>query len=297
MDKTLPGERPLSTRKSSHTLKWDTLLRYRLIEIIALWEGRLTTNVLQNAFGIGRQKASADIKTYRDKHPSNLSYDASRKGYYTSPEFIPHYTQGVADEYLQLITQHEDLSSCFADTIKGVPHTTVLYPPIRSISPDILRPIVQACRDNNRIECAYVSLNHPDNDGRIIAPHTIVWNGYRWHVRAWCEKSQGFRDFVLSRISEAPESLGRADKEMADDLAWNTSIEMHFCADPRLSAAQQKVVEMDFGMHDKKLVIETRAALATYLMQLLRIKTNTESKPEAQQVVLKNVDELREWIF
>ena len=36
-------------------LRWDLLLRYRLIEVIALWEGRLTTNHLVRAFGIGRQ--------------------------------------------------------------------------------------------------------------------------------------------------------------------------------------------------------------------------------------------------
>jgi len=41
--------------------RWDSLLRYRAIEIIALWEGRLTTNHLCDSFGIGRQQASKDI--------------------------------------------------------------------------------------------------------------------------------------------------------------------------------------------------------------------------------------------
>ena len=35
-------------------VRWDLLLRYRLIEVMALWEGRLTTNHLMRAFGIGR---------------------------------------------------------------------------------------------------------------------------------------------------------------------------------------------------------------------------------------------------
>lgn len=42
-------------------LRWDLLTRYRLIEIVAQWEGRLTTNHLMNSFGIGRQQASKDI--------------------------------------------------------------------------------------------------------------------------------------------------------------------------------------------------------------------------------------------
>ena len=45
-------------------LRWDLLMRYRLIEIVAQWEGRLTTNHLVNSFGIGRQQASKDINAY-----------------------------------------------------------------------------------------------------------------------------------------------------------------------------------------------------------------------------------------
>ena len=52
----MPDER--STR---WPFRWDLLLRYRFIEIIALWEGRLTTRHLCNTFGIGRQQASKDF--------------------------------------------------------------------------------------------------------------------------------------------------------------------------------------------------------------------------------------------
>ena len=36
--------------------RWELLLRYRFIETIALWEGRLTTRHLCDTFGIGRQR-------------------------------------------------------------------------------------------------------------------------------------------------------------------------------------------------------------------------------------------------
>ena len=41
--------------------RWELLLRYRFIETLALWEGRLTTRHLCDTFGIGRQQASKDI--------------------------------------------------------------------------------------------------------------------------------------------------------------------------------------------------------------------------------------------
>ena len=62
------------------TLRWEQLLRYRFIEIIVLWEGRLTTRHLCEVFGIGRQQASKDINNYkRTIGPGNLEYDSQQK--------------------------------------------------------------------------------------------------------------------------------------------------------------------------------------------------------------------------
>ena len=56
--------------------RWEQLLRYRFIEIVAMWEGRLTTRHLCDVFGIGRQQASKDINNYkRSIGPGNLEYD------------------------------------------------------------------------------------------------------------------------------------------------------------------------------------------------------------------------------
>ena len=70
-----------TTSEKTWPFRWDLLLRYRYIEIIALWEGRLTTRHLCETFGIGRQQASKDINTYlRKVGPDNLVYDKYLKG-------------------------------------------------------------------------------------------------------------------------------------------------------------------------------------------------------------------------
>ena len=57
-------------------VRWDLALRYRLIETVVWWEGRLTTGHLIQSFGISRQQASKDINTYINEHaPENLTYD------------------------------------------------------------------------------------------------------------------------------------------------------------------------------------------------------------------------------
>ena len=81
-------------------IRFDILQRYRLIEIICLWEGRLTTNRLTEIFGISRQQASKDIGRYnKDISALNLIYDKHLKGYIPSPSFKPRLTKGGVEEF------------------------------------------------------------------------------------------------------------------------------------------------------------------------------------------------------
>jgi len=101
-------------KKTDWPIRWDLLLRYRLIEIIALWEGRLTTNHICHSFGIGRQQASKDINTYlRELAPDNLVYDRHLKGYVPSSSFRPVVTAGNASEYQDLLARQDALSDTF----------------------------------------------------------------------------------------------------------------------------------------------------------------------------------------
>ncbi|MBN0259603.1 WYL domain-containing protein, partial [Pseudomonas aeruginosa] len=46
----------MKRKQSIESVRWDLALRYRLIETVAWWEGRLTTNHLIQSFGISRQQ-------------------------------------------------------------------------------------------------------------------------------------------------------------------------------------------------------------------------------------------------
>lgn len=72
----------MKRKQSIESVRWDLALRYRLIETVAWWEGRLTTGHLMQSFGISRQQASKDINTYIAEHaPKNLTYDKHLKDY------------------------------------------------------------------------------------------------------------------------------------------------------------------------------------------------------------------------
>jgi predicted DNA-binding transcriptional regulator YafY len=280
-------------------LRWDLLLRYRLIEIIVFWEGRLTTNHLIDTFGIGRQQASKDINNYNNKvGVGNLVYDKFLKGYKPTPNFKPAVTSGTADEYLHLLNRNNDLSQTFDTLPLATGNTEILHVPVRNIDPSIIRAIVTAARQQKRLDVDYVSVNNPNREGRVIAPHTIVHTGLRWHVRAWCEKNQDYRDFVLSRFRGVPEIMDLSENNIDDDTSWNTPVTIKLKPDTRLSREQKAVIARDYGMTNGVLKIATRGSLVQYALQQLHVDDKLlQGKPSAQQIIISNYSDIQTWLF
>lgn len=288
-----------ASSKAKWPIRWELLVRYRYIETIALWEGRLTTRHLCDTFGIGRQQASKDINQYlRHIGPDNLHYDKSLKGYKPAPGFTPRVTRGLADEYLHLMARNNELSNVFESLALNVANVEVLTVPLRDVRAEILRPIMQAARQQRRLEVDYVSLHNPDREGRIIVPHTVVFTGLRWHVRAWCEKNQEYRDFVLSRFRGLPEMLEESPHGVDEDREWNSQVTLRIVPDPRLRPDQREVVAHDYGMQDGVLAITLRGKLVPYALKLLHIEPgDAQDNPAAQQIVVENREALTPWLF
>ncbi|MCP4843144.1 MAG: WYL domain-containing protein, partial [Halieaceae bacterium] len=200
--------------------------------------------------------------------------------------------------YLHLMARNNELLNVFESLALDVANAEVLTHPVRQVRPEVLRPLMRAARQQKRLEVDYVSVNHPDREGRIIVPHTVVYTGLRWHVRGWCEKNKAYRDFVLSRFRGEPEIMDESEHGIEGDTEWNLRVTIRIAADQRLTAAQREVVEVDYGMQDGVLEIPTRARLVTYVLQLLNIKpTAIADDPTAQQIVVQNKEELAPWLF
>ena len=279
--------------------RWEQLLRYRYIELIALWEGRLTTRQLCETFSIGRQQANKDLTSYRrGLTRGDLVYDAVAKYYSPSEDFAPTLTQGLASEYLQMAAQQSDVQQILGDLPVASANVEVITAPLREVPASLLRPIIRAMAECRRIDVDYVSLNNPDREGRIIVPHTLVWTGYRWHVRAWCEKNLDFRDFVLSRFRGDADLMDESDHRETDDQAWHTHVTLKITPDGRLTPDQQEVIAHDYGMTNGQLKLTVRAKLAPYLLQLLNLHVGKQlDDPRAQQIVLGNYDEISHWLI
>ncbi len=253
-------------------IKWDQLLRFRLIEIISLWEGRLTTNHISSMFKIGRQQASRDIACYQaqfNKEPLILDY--AIKGYRPSDGFKPKFTRGTANEYLTLLHQQGELLTELSPLQFGFSESVMLNTPERNVSPVVVRTLLKAAREQRWISIDYISLSSPTIETRRLVPHTLVNDGFRWHIRAYTEKDNDYRDFVLSRFRGTPEVQEKSDTGKEGDVDWHDLITKTVIPNPNLTLKQQEVVAYDYDMKSNKLIVEARKALMNYTLNRLAI--------------------------
>jgi hypothetical protein len=271
--------------------------KFWLIELLAYWEGRVNTSHLNTYLKRSRQQSGKDLKAYRESSPDNLTYCKTKKAYLLNVTFKAQYISGDVEEYLKWVQNPFVIPDCHTPKAQHMSNIAIELPP-RKVSPQVMRCLVIAMREQKRVDVDYVSLNNPTGEGRIIAPHSFVNTGLRWHVRAWCEKSSGYRDFVLSRFRGEPELLDKSDKTSADDNAWNTQVTLVLQPDSRLPMDKKAVLENDYQMQNGELRITTKGCLVNYLLREMQISIKMlDGTPEAQQLVLVNSSDIKPWLF
>lgn len=262
-----------------------------LIELLVYWEGSVRPSELSHYANITRQYASRVMKEYIKNNQTKLAYEPREKHYIATEHFSPHYITGNASEYLNWLMGYN------TSLVAPLPTQAVILPN-RHITPTFVRPIIRALREKRRLDVDYSSIGNPDKDGRIIVPHHLVQTTLRWHVRAWCEKNQDYRDFVLSRFQGTPELLGKSNKDAAEDIGWQTQVTVILAPDSRFNENQRAIIEREFGMEQGVLKITTRGCLVHYLLQALNINPDVLSADaEAQQLMIVNKKDIASWLF
>lgn len=279
-------------------IKEEKDVHFHFIELLAYWQGAINSTHLIQHFKISRKQASDYLRAYQIHYHKNLLYDQSAKGFLPTNNFEITSISGDVAEYLDWLS-----TSSNASPIQGLsPSKSITYTslnlPSRQVSPYVMRGLAAAIKQKRRIDVDYVSLSNPDGEGRIIQPHIFVRTGLRWHLRAYDEKNKEFRDFVLSRFRGEPDLLDKTNISSEKDLGWNTCINIILAPDQRLSSEQKAVIEQDYQMDNGQLIIETRAVLAQYLLQEMQVNIKFHDEyPEAQQVVLLNKNDIKQWLF
>lgn len=270
-------------------LRWGVEQRLEFIEFRLFWEGHVNRSDVMAQFGLSVNQASSDLSRYIGLAPYNMDYDRSLRTYVRQPGFKPVFDKLDAGRYLaQLrsvadgILDHDD---CW---IAGLPAYDSVPTPTRGVAPATLRSVVDAIRRSEAIEVQYQSLSNPVPRWRWIAPHSIAFDGFRWHARALCFCDEVFKDFLLSRILDIRGS--RESGNLADnDQDWHTFATLEIGPHPALSDMQAQVIALDYGMTGGKAKIRVRRALLYYALRRLGLDTDPMARrPQDQHIVLLN---------
>jgi hypothetical protein len=269
---------------------WGQDRRLEFIEFRLLWDGKINRGEVVEYFNISIQQASLDFARYMVLAKDNMEYDRREKVYRATKQFTPLFVAPDTQTYLN------ELSGLAAGTIspsfsfmRARPPCDVVTLPVRRVRKEALLPILWAIRDGTEIDITYQSMRCPDPTRQWIAPHSLAFDGTRWHARAWCHRSSRFRDFVLTRFQQI---YGRRSSTVnsQDDLEWQTFFVVEIEPNPNLTISQRDSVIDDFGMVDGRLSKTVRRALVSYFVRHLRI----DGAQKAQPIVWANRSQFEE---
>ncbi len=267
--------------------QWATHRRRAYIEHQLFWCGHLGLSDLMSTFDLSRAQASKEINAYKSEHPENIVYDLSAKTYVPIEGFTPKYSQLNPSTYLNdLVAMSRGEAIPDAAWYSLTPDVFSPPIPVRGIKAETLRVLMQAIDSERHVRTLYQSMSAPEPKERTIAPHALCFDGFRWHVRAYCFDAEEFRDFVISRIVRARIVQQNSPVRCCEDVDWNTNITLEIGPHPDLSEAQRRVVELDYEMTNGRAQLEVRKSMLFYTLKRLGLDTSVEARPACQQHII-----------
>lgn len=274
-------------------LKWDVRQRLKLLESTLLLSGWVRTQALMETFGISRAQASKDFSVYQTLRPRNLVYNKSRKYYESGADFEPLLLTGKTSELLEVLGAVPHGDGPVLALAAQAPAVELLRPMDRELDLRVFRAISMAAYNLKKMRLAYQSMNKPEPAELVLSPHTLVFSGFRWHVRAFSDTHGEYRDFVLARVRGLPEVMDAPGVAADGDVAWHTQARVVIGPHPELPRVQQDIIAEDYGMRDGQSEQWLRAALVPYFLRLMQVEPGREHPdPKVQQIVLLNREEL-----
>ena len=272
--------------------RWGQERRIEFIDFRLQWDGRVNRSDLIEFFRISVPQASLDFGRYMELAPKNIEYDRSEKAYLATAEFYPLVATGEARVYLnQLLGVSSQVLEREASFLGWMPPLGAVTFPGRKIEASVLRRVLAAIRRKRMLKIEYQSMNRPNSTIRGISPHAVGFDGFRWHVRAYCHERNDFRDFVFARILNIA-SDEASDVDPLNDAAWTNMLDVVLAPHPELLEGQRRAIDLDYGMQAGHVSFRTRQALLFYLLRRLGLDRLAQGTPQSQQIVLVNRDAL-----
>jgi predicted DNA-binding transcriptional regulator YafY len=274
-----------SDRAAGPTLRWSVEQRVAFAARRLYWDGTINREDLMRRFGVSANQATADVAKLKDAYPDGFAYDTVARRYRAQTQFLPHEADpGRLLRELRLIAEgHLDPQD---SVLASIPALAIAELPERSVDAAVLRPVLAAIRDRQAIGARYVSFQRPGERQRVLSPHALVFDGFRWHVRAHDAGDDTFKDFVIARLSRAAPA-GTWQRVPAEDAAWNRLVTLEIAPHPGLDPHQRRVIARDYGMDAKqRLRLKVREAVLFYVRRRFGLTEGHEKRPAQEQHIV-----------
>ena len=113
---------------------------YRLIELLAFWEGGVNATDIANHYSFTNKQGKQYLSQYKQRYQNNLLYNSSLKKFEPTANFQPYYIVQAVSEYLDWLN-HASIDSVPVDSHLTDTSTRL---PARQVSPQTMRALVYA---------------------------------------------------------------------------------------------------------------------------------------------------------
>lgn len=277
--------------------------RLTMLKLLLVWEGRLNRGRLMELFNLGSNWASVWIREFREEHPDWLEWDTKTRSFHATPQAYKAWRgseqRHLADatslaRYLALI----GLPYAITENESGHAGVLAAFPDLSTPNPEHFSVLSEAIRLGRAVHLSYRSMNTPEAHQRTISPHNLIRAGRRWHVRAYCDENQEFRDYSLGRIVEVKALPTPASKAEHEDEAWMAKVPVRLVAHPNLTPEQESLIRFEYFLNTAARVETCRGALVSYFIQDVRAAIDTKKQqPPDYQLAVSNIEEVKPWLF
>jgi len=264
------------------------LERLKFIEMALIFRGWASRSDLSKKFDISLPAATRDFRKYKDLCPQNTIFNEVEKRYELNRDgFTPKFSINFNESIGFIRNSLNSIIIGFSE------HDSIQSPP-RLCEPnlEILLKITRAILGMGIITTEYFSVEHGFSRKKL-APHSLIDNGLRWHVRAYDYEKGRFADFVLTRfkgIEETNEKVSLKESRVQDNQ-WNRIVRLELVPHPNKDNVNcPETLEYDFNMKNEMKVIEVRAAVAGYWLRRWNIDCSSDHSLQGKeyQLWLKN---------
>jgi len=276
--------------------------RLTLLASILLWEGRLNNARLREIFDLSSVRASEWIREFRETYLGWTEWNSKTRSYHATMK--AYRSDGSGEQRKQ--SDATSLSQYLG--LVGIPHSVAessqtraiwaAFPDLSVPSPRTFALVSEAIRERQTLQITYRSMREPTPHLRVIAPHSLIRAGRRWHLRAFSSTNQDFRDYALGRVEKVERLDSPAERTEKDDRAWMTKVPVRLVAHPDLNPEQEALIRFEYFNNTAARVDTCRGALVSYFIQDVRAAVDpAKQRPPDFQMAVANIEEVRPWLF